>query len=318
MNRVLKSTRNVIEKAKLVRIDQAQLEKFADNFDHSDVSHWLNAAPLDLALLSNEEKLNFLLIFNSVSFCYWGDPKWTIEYRGENADGAWGMITAIGRAMHEGIPIFDPTYRSRISKEDFAHLLRGNVEIPLLNERHKIFQETGFKLLEKWDGDFSKLVSTAEKDAIKLLNFILETFPSFEDTETYDNQSVYFLKRAQLLVADIYQLFGKRGYGELLNVGEITACADYKLPQALRKFGILNYSPELASRIDQRVELISGSPEEVEIRASVIWAVEMIKQRVHKRLPQITSMEINDHIWLYTQTKRPDDKPYHLTRTTAY
>jgi len=30
------------------------------------------------------------------------------------------------------------------------------------------------------------------------------------------------------------------------------------------------------------------------------------------------SSEINDHLWLATQEKFPDDKPYHRTRTTAY
>jgi hypothetical protein len=40
-------------------------------------------------------------VLNSISFCYWAgdnEKKWTIEYKGNNYDGAKGMIACIGRA----------------------------------------------------------------------------------------------------------------------------------------------------------------------------------------------------------------------------
>lgn len=66
------------------------------------------------------------------------------------------------------------------------------------------------------------------------------------------------------------------------------------------------------------MEIPSDSPEEVEIRANTIWAVEYMRLRIAERTPNINALMINDQLWLAGQEKRATDKPYHLTRTTAY
>ena len=86
----------------------------------------------------------------------------------------------------------------------------------------------------------------------------------------------------------------------------------------LRKFGIFDYSDELKEKISNEEEILSGSPEENEIRANTIWAVEMIRDEIKKRVSNISSVEINDHLWLLSQEKDPKDEPYHRTRTTSY
>ena len=58
---------------------------------------------------------------------------------------------------------------------------------------------------------------------------------------------------------------------------------------------------------------MKDSEEEVEIRANTIWANELIKKELKKKIPNINSIHVNDHLWLLGQCK-----PYHLTRTTAY
>lgn len=104
----------------------------------------------------------------------------------------------------------------------------------------------------------------------------------------------------------------------MITLKNLTACADYKLPWILRKLGILSYSESLAREVDTKVEIPHGSEEEVEIRAGTIWANELIKQKLKKRIPKIDSIHINDHLWLLSQARLPNDKSYHLTRTTAY
>jgi len=98
----------------------------------------------------------------------------------------------------------------------------------------------------------------------------------------------------------------------------LTACADYKLPQILRKLEILNYSRELAEKVDNKIELKKGCEEEIEIRASTIWTVKFIENELEKKIPKIDSLHVNDHLWLMSQNKSLGDKPYHRIRTTAY
>jgi len=61
-------------------------------------------------------------------------------------------------------------------------------------------------------------------------------------------------------------------------MGNVTAFADYKLPQVLQHVGILQYSPSLEHKVDNGIFLEAGSPEELEIRENTIWAVELIKR----------------------------------------
>lgn len=318
MNKILETTKFVVENSNFVNINKKRLAEFAKGFDHGKAEHWLGAAPFDFSHFDAEDTLHFIFIFNVLSFCYWGEPKWTVEYSGKIHDGAWGMILALGRGVEEGAPLLDFKHCSQISQEEFSKILRGNTEIPLLEERWKILRGIGVNMVAKYGGKASNLIAEANGDAQRLVELIVRDFPSFSDTSLYKEREIYFYKRAQLLVADIYQIFDGKSFGDLSGVDQLTACADYKLPQILRKSGILEYATELAEKVDDKREIPHNSPEEIEIRANTIWAVEFIKEEVQKRSPHILSFEVNDHLWLATQEKYPDDKPYHRTRTTAY
>jgi len=318
MNKILETTKYVVKNSDFVKINHDRVEEFSNGFDHGEVAHWFSAAPYDFSHLSDEDKLHFVFLFNALSFSYWGDPKWTVEHKDKKHDGSWGMILALGRGLDEGAALLDFKYCAQISKEDISKILRGNTEIPLLEERWKILCEIGTNMVAKYDGKVSNLINEASGDAQKLVELIVQNFPSFSDTSPYKDKEICFYKRAQLFVADIHQLFGGKSFGALKNVDQLTACADYKLPQILRKVGILEYTTALAEKIDNKSEIPHNSLEEVEIRANTIWAVENIKEEVKKRNPQILSFEVNDHLWLATQEKFDGEKPYHLTRTTAY
>lgn len=318
MNRILKSTKFVVDHADFVKINKDKINDFASTFTHEHVKHWLIESPYDISELDNEKKLTFLLIFNTMSFSYWGEPKWTIEYHGKNYDGAWGMIVALGRALEENVPILDFNFLSKIKKSELAEVLRGNTKIPLFEERWKLIRKVGRIITKKYNGNFSNLVRKANGDATKLSDLVIKELKVFDDVSKYKSKRIYFYKRAQLLVSDIYQFFGGKDHGALKNTEELTACADYKLPQVLRKLGILYYSPELAKKIDNKTQIHSDTNEEVEIRACTIWAIELIKNELKKRIPDIDAIHVNDHIWLAGQVKSSNDKPYHLTRTIAY
>lgn len=318
MNQVLATTQQVLDQAKLVHINQEKVKELAQNFQHGGTQHWMSVAPFNFSSLSVSEQLHYIFLYNALSFSYWGEPKWTIEHEGKLWDGAWGMIIALGRGIQEGVPLLDFKSTSSITHQDFAQVLRGDIQIPLFEERYTILQQVGQVITEKFEGKVSQLVKQAEGDALKLLDLIVGHFPSFHDTSTYNGMEICFYKRVQLLTADISQFFTGTEFGDLNQMGELTACADYKLPQILRKQGVLEYADELAQRIDQKVEISHGSPEEVEIRAYTIWAVELITREVRKTAPHIIPIEVSDHLWLATQQKYPDDKPYHRTRTTTY
>jgi hypothetical protein len=317
INPVKTTTRYIADNSDYVAINMDAISDFVDEFEAQHIKHWMDEAPFDIKKLKKDDKLNFLLLFNSMSFSYWGDPKWNIEYKGKSYDGSWGMIAALARALEKEESIIMPENWSNITKKEFGSILKGNTKIPLFEERLKFIKQIG-SFLKLHDGQFSNIIKESEGDVLNLLALIIKHFSSFEDSSIYKGKKVHFYKRAQLLISDIYQAFHGEGYGKFSNIQELTACADYKLPQMLRKHNILEYSKALATKIDNRITLLKDSKEENEIRANTIWSVESIKDEIRHKIPTITSININDRLWLLSQEKNPDDKPYHLTRTTAY
>lgn len=314
MNPVKTSIEAVITKASFVRIDTDALSHYATIIYISRFSHWLSKAPYDLTTLSEKDRLGFIAVLDAISFSYWGEPKWTIEYQGTSYDGAYALNACLGQAHDEGVPILDPTYLESISIDDLEFILKGNTQIPLLDQRKAILQEFGRVTNQIYDGDIRNLIGF-RTSAVDLMQTILHSYHSFTDQSQYGSNTIFFNKRAQLLVSDMHHILGEESiYGTV----ELSACADYKLPQILRKNGILVYEKKLADAVDSKHTIASGSAEEVEIRAATIYAVDLLTKELQKKYPNLKAIEVNDYLWLQSQQKHPDDKPYHRTRTTAY
>jgi hypothetical protein len=224
------------------------------------------------------------------------------------------MIASLGRAIEDGIHVLEPSFLVGIQENDLKKIFAGNVDIPLLEERVIILREIGEVLSSFYGNSFVSMVNKAGGDALQLLDLVVSSFSSFNDFSFYRDRKILFYKRAQLLVGDINAVFKDKGIGKLENIGQLTACADYKLPQVLRKLGILSYSPELAKKIDCQAPIPRDSSEEIEIRANTVWAIELMK----KELKHSTAQEITHRLWLMSQQKSPGDKPYHRTRTIFY
>lgn len=315
---ILETTQFVMGKSKAVHINTSKIPEFVKSLSDKTMPHWLHDSPISFSHLNDKEFLNFLLVLHSVSFCYWGDTKWTVEHRGVSYHGAWGMIATLMRAIDEGKPILDSEYLSKINLDDYSEILRGNVDIPLIKERWKITREVANALLADFDGNFANLIDHADNDAPRLLKLIINLCPSFEDLSPYNGKIIYFYKRAQLLVGDTSQHFIDRGGNNFNNIDRLTASADYKLPQVLQRIGILSYSNDLQEKILSKTCITHNSPEEVEIRANTIMAIEMIKQELKIHGKNISSGTISNHVWLMGKDRSINILPHHRTITTAY
>jgi hypothetical protein len=106
----------------------------------------------------------------------------------------------------------------------------------------------------------------------------------FRDHSVYKGHQIFLYKRAQIFAADLYGAFKGQGYGEFDDISSITIFADYIVPAMLRKLGVLKYSSTLASIIESNKEIVSGSEEEVELRACSIYAVEKMRDLISVKL----------------------------------
>jgi hypothetical protein len=197
-------------------------------------------------------------------------------------------------------------------------ILGGRGELQLLENRVKILNEMGRALVRDYDGQATKLVDAAGKSGIKLVGLLAQKFPSFQDNAEYLGRRVFFQKRAQIFAADLHGAFGGEKWGSFMDVEKLTAFADYKLPQLLRHVGILHYESALGRKVDQKVLLKMKSPEEVEIRANTIWAVELMCQELHRMGVDLRAFEVDWILWNQSQDAAFKTEPYHRTLTTFY
>jgi hypothetical protein len=202
--------------------------------------------------------------------------------------------------------------------EDLKEILEGQGELQLLERRLEIIHEVGQVLVKEYGGKALNLVENANRSAIRLARLLAEAFSSFRDVAEYDHEQVFFYKRAQIFAGDLYGALEGKDEGAFQDVDQLTAFADYKLPQVLRHVGIFYYEPLLAQKVDQGVLLEAGEGDEVEIRANTIWAVELIRQELEGMGKSLRACEIDWLLWNLGQDRAFKEKPYHRTLTIFY
>ena len=267
------------------------------------------------------ETVRWIFVLDVLNHCFWADPgrrTWTVHYDGQDWSGYWGLAASLKRAVGEGIPITRASFLAEMTEEDLRSVFRGEGEIPLLQQRLANLREAGRILERDWGGDAVNLVRAAGGRGLRLAEQVVASFPSFRDEALYQARTVRFWKRAQLLVSDLHHAFGGAGFGAFMDIHELTAFADYKLPQVLRALGILSYDRSLEEAVDGLHHLDAGSPGEVEIRAMTIRAVEEIRKASCRSGRPVTSATVDHWLWQLGQLEPFRQRPYHRCRTIYY
>lgn len=170
-------------------------------------------------------------------------------------------------------------------------------------------RDLGARVGQEAAGDFTGIVDAAGGSAVTLTEH-LGSWPCFADASRYEELEVPFLKRAQIAAADLH----RAGVADFADLGRLTMFADNLVPHVLRLDGVLSYDADLASRIDAGELLEHGSPEEVELRACALQAVELLVAESRGR----TAAEIDQLLWLRGQGASYKARPRHRSRCTAY
>ncbi|KAM4698333.1 queuosine 5'-phosphate N-glycosylase/hydrolase [Rhinophrynus dorsalis] len=282
---------------------------------------------------SGEDAVNWVFFADTLNFSFWSeseDKKFLVKYKGREYSGYWSLCAAMNRALDEGISLTTASYYSSITLEQLKHVLRSDSDtpIPMLEERLAILHQTGKILIERFGGSFLNCVKESQKSAVKLMQLVVENFPSYRDEGTFQGKKIAFYKRAQILVGDTWGVLEGSGDGCFYDIPEITMFADYRIPQALVHFGAMRYSDELIKKLKEGWLFQNGDVQEMEIRGCSIWAVELVCQHMRKlyeKKGEKMSSDINpvliDHfLWDYARDYREEIKgvPFHRVRCIYY
>ncbi|KAL6708406.1 hypothetical protein ACN47E_002669 [Coniothyrium glycines] len=280
----------------------------------------------------DESTVNFIFTMDLLNFSFWSeqpaDERFAVTYKGTRWTGYWSLVALLQRALDQDIPITTPDFwidDEKCTDQVLHTVFRSDTPEPisLLDQRIRCLREAGRILDEDFDGSVATLIEDANNSAAALVNLLAEHFPCFRDEGTFERKHVRFLKRPQILVADLWAAFEGEAYGEFNDIDKITMFADYRIPQMLHSLGILWYCPPLENRI-RRLDMIeSGHSWEMQIRGCSIWGVELLRREILKLNPDAKINAILLDFFLYDLAKEKEKDgaeiiPHHRTRSIWY
>lgn len=305
---VRQTCQRVAEKAKDVQICQEQLKAFCKEIAEKPVYVKYFDCPDHISIDSSEEEIAaYVFIMDALNFCFW-PSNW------EYAD----LSKAVSNAMKDK-SFAKPANLAKISLEDFRTAVFGGIDFPLLEERHRAVQELGRVVDGFFKGEYLEVLRNVDFDGPRLLDLIARYFLKFQDHSIYQGEQIFFYKRAQILVADLFGAFDQKPCDiSIKNIDQLTCFADYRIPQILRHKGVLVYSDKLKHLIDSKAELIHGCIEEVEIRACMVHAVEIMRDELRQAGVKWTAVEVDWLLWQIGEDMRNQIAPHHRTLSIYY
>jgi hypothetical protein len=287
----------VAERARHVRIEHDAIAGYANTLPTQSPP-----AP-DLAPgASDEERAAFSVQLNAVNF----GSGWFPTLR--KPAGLSGFRTVEAGLKARGPWTADEL--TRVGTAEAAATFAGqDPEHPLMALFAAALNELGGHVLAAHGGSFLALARSGNGSAVALAER-LAALPTWYDVSPYDGARVPFFKRAQLAAADLHL----QGLAPAGDIDALTLFADNLVPHVLRIDGVLAFDDELVARIERGEPIEHDSPEEVEIRACAVHAVELLVA-AHG---STTATAVDNALWHRGGEPRYKAHPRHRARTTAY
>lgn len=286
-----------------------QLPLSALSAPHYDTVHHYQAEPAATA--------TYILVLDAVNF---GSGYFPQLQKRAGMSGYFTIASRLKDHFERHGPFSAEALRD-LRVEQCAQLFARDEGDPARVELMRLFtqalRELGSFVLERHQGSFTALIDSADHSAERLAEIVSE-MTYFQDVSDYHGLLVPLYKRAQITASDLSLAFAGQGYGHFEDLDKLTIFADNLVPHVLHVDGVIRYSEALAARIG-RAELIpAGSPEEIEIRAVALHAVEQLVATLRTSGQRVSAQQLDVLLWNRGQAPRYKALPRHRTRTVFY
>lgn len=258
--------------------------------------------------LSLQESLGVTLFYNVINFCY-KDPENGHEYEfrkdGKVIKRSTGLFIAM---MSADINWGDFLNVANLTPEKWAELTQidENNTMFLGMDRGRRIKLFANKLVK--DGFYSP------GDFLEAMNFDTDNIlPYLADSGFFTDD---FLKRAQLNIRMLDDVFKQYKVAGIKNTNKLTAMADYRIPQVFYNLGAVIISPKLEMLLEGQYPIEPGSREEKALRATV----PVIAEHVAKAL-NIEEGYADTLLWTLSQVMAKNNElpvPHMIVATDAY
>jgi Potential Queuosine, Q, salvage protein family len=288
----------VVERGRWVRIEESRIEGYAAELRQP-------ASPQEQAPFAAEPETAaaFAICMNAINF---GSGWWPTIRKRPGHSGYATMAAGVTERFEANGP-WSAEELQAIDAAAIAAVVGQDPEHPLMPQFAAALRDVGAHLRAEHDGRYLGVVEAAP--TIPALAEELATWDAFADVSTYEERRVPFCKRAQLAAADLH----RAGVAPLPGIERLTAFADNLVPHVLRVDNVLRLDPALTAELEAEELLVHGSPEEVELRACAIHAVELLAAAT-----SLAPAEIDSALWNRGRDPRYKSIPRPRSRNTAY
>lgn len=305
-----------------VELNEGEIENVVSQIlDNAMIPEW------DAPVFPEDEN-NFaelMVVGNAINFAF-NDPdtgeKYSTNYFDVEWDGSFGMWATLHRAMFQyKVPVNDPEWLMNVSVSEFEELTEPvEVDMPYIEKRvdnlnslGEYFVESRYNRIKSIFTEFNNLYGSDG-----LVEELAHT-EAYKDVRDYKNNTVRFDKRLQLCMAMVYDRVYHHNsleWGNFEDIDKMTIFADYGIPAYLASEDLIEYSPELQSKIDNNKKIPENSKEEVEIRLATVNMGERIQDYIYENKNIFISVpELDYALWSLRKEAETNE---HLTPTDSY
>ncbi len=303
----------VSDRAELVRIDEAALERLATSLDPTPPEPF----PEERWTGTPEDRAMGVVAWNAVNFGSGWFPH-VVKLPGHS-----GARTLAARWQQHcgasGVP--SAGWLVDVTVEQVADVFHQPLDTEargLLDAFTAAWQELGAHLLERHEGSAAAMVAAAAGSGA-VLAAELGALPCWDDRHDIDGLDVPVYKRAQIVVSHLAGALEDDGLGRFHDLHTLTAFADNLVPHVLKVAGVLVVDAALDARIEREELLVSGERGEVELRAVAVHAVELLVDRLRSAgHDHVTAATVDHRLWQQGQDPAVKARPRHRCRCTYY
>jgi Queuosine salvage protein len=288
----------VAARARAVRIEEEAIEDYAAGLPQSGAEDETASFAED-----PETAAAFAICMNAINF---GSGWWPTIHKRPGHSGYGTMSAGVTDRFTSTQP-WSVEELQAIDAPTIAEVVDQDPEHPLMPQFAAALRDVGHHIQSEFSGRFLGPAEAA--DSIPALAGTFATWESFTDVSHYAGREIPLYKRAQLAAADLH----RAGAADLPGLDRLTAFADNLVPHVLGVDGILRLDSALTARIEAEELLEHGSPEEVELRACAVHAIELLSAA-----SPLTPAEIDGALWNRGRARRYKSLARPRSRNTAY
>jgi hypothetical protein len=305
----------VASRARSVRVDEAAAAAYGVGLPAELRSPPPADPETELDSGDRETRAAFVICLDAINF---GSGWWPTIRKRPGRSGYFTVAAGLTERFRDAGP-WSAVELRELDPPAIAAALGQDRDHPLMADYARALRDVGERVHADHGGRFEAVIDAAAGSALALAG-LLASWLAFADVSAYEGRAVPFFKRAQIAAADVDRM-GLAAPNEALGVASaglhdldrLTAFADNLVPHVLRVDGVLRLDPALEARIEASELLEHGSPEEVELRACAVHAIELLAAA-----SPLTPAEIDAVLWHRGRVQRYKSLPRPRSRNTAY